>query len=62
MARVGTGRKTQDERPLLVTGGRVSGALASYDALSGECLRRITPGNMTTLNLQAPWDGGALAP
>lgn len=47
---------TQDERPLLVTGAEFSGSLAIYDALSGEFLRRVAPGNMTTLGLQVPWE------
>ena len=47
---------TQDERPLLVTGSMFSGSLAVYDALTGEFLRRVTPGNMTTLVLQVPWE------
>lgn len=46
---------TQDERPLLVTGSPFSGSLAVYDALTGEFLRRVAAGNMTTLVLQAPW-------
>ncbi len=33
-----------------------SGSLAVYDALSGEFLRRVAPGNMTTLGLQVPWE------
>jgi methylamine dehydrogenase heavy chain len=47
---------TQDERPLLVTGSDFSGSLGVYDALSGEFLRRLAPGNMTTLALQVPWE------
>jgi methylamine dehydrogenase heavy chain len=47
---------TQDERPLLVTGADFSGSLGVYDALSGEFLRRVAPGNMTTLALQVPWE------
>jgi methylamine dehydrogenase heavy chain len=46
---------TQDERPLLVTGSDFSGSLAVYDALTGDFLRRVAVGNMTTLILQAPW-------
>ena len=45
---------TQDEQPLLVTGSNFTGSLAIYDALSGEFLRRVTTGNMTSLILQAP--------
>jgi methylamine dehydrogenase heavy chain len=47
---------TQDERPLLVTGSSFSGSLGIYDALSGEFLRRVAPGNTTTLVLQVPWE------
>ena len=47
---------TQDERPLLVTGSSFSGSLGIYDALSGEFLHRVAPGNMTTLVLQVPWE------
>ena len=47
---------TQDERPLLVTGSELSGSLAVHDAISGEFLRRMAPGNMTTLSLQIPWE------
>ncbi len=54
---VGAVAVTQDAQPLLVTGSNFSGALAIYDALSGEFLRRIAPGNMTTLGLQTPWTG-----
>ena len=46
---------TQDAAPLLVTGSDFSGSLGVYDALSGEFLRRVAAGNMTTLVLQAPW-------
>ena len=52
---VGLVAVTQDERPLLVTGSDFSGSLAVYDALSGEFLHRVSPGNMTTLALQVPW-------
>jgi len=47
---------TQDERPLLVAGGEFSGSLAVHDALSGALLRRVAPGNMTTVALQVPWE------
>ncbi len=47
---------TQDERPLLVTGSSFSGSLGIYDALSGDFLHRVTPGNTTTLVLQVPWE------
>jgi methylamine dehydrogenase heavy chain len=59
---VGAIEVTQDARPLLVTGGNFSGALAVYDALSGEFLRRVAPGNVTTLVLQSPWTGAEGAP
>lgn len=48
---------TQDDAPLLVTGSIFTGSLAVYDALSGEFLRRVISGNMTTQALQAPWGG-----
>ena len=54
---VGSVAVTQDDRPLLVTGSNFSGSLAIYDGLSGEFLRRVAPGNMTTLGLQTPWTG-----
>jgi methylamine dehydrogenase heavy chain len=59
---IGSVAVTQDERPLLVTGSNFSGSLAVYDALSGEFLRRVAPGNMTTLALQTPWTGAEPAP
>jgi len=49
---VGSVDVTQDDRPILVTASRVSGAVALYDALSGEFLRRFATGNMTILSLQ----------
>ena len=59
LARTGLGvdgiAVTQDERPLLVTGSSFSGSLGVYDALTGEFLRRVAPGNTTTLALQVPW-------
>jgi methylamine dehydrogenase heavy chain len=54
---VGAVEVTQDERPLLVTGANFSGSLAVYDATSGAFLRRVAPGNSTTLALQSPWTG-----
>ncbi len=54
---VGAVAVTQDARPLLVTGSNFSGSLAVYDALSGEFLRRVAPGNMTTLGIQTPYTG-----
>jgi methylamine dehydrogenase heavy chain len=54
---VGAVAVTQDAQPLLVTGTNFSGALAIYDALSGEFLRRVAPGNMTTLGIQTPFTG-----
>jgi methylamine dehydrogenase heavy chain len=59
---VGLVAVTQDDRPLLVTGSNFSGSLAVYDALSGEFLRRVAPGNMTTLALQTPWTGAGGGP
>jgi methylamine dehydrogenase heavy chain len=59
---IGEVQVTQDDRPLLVTGSNFSGSLAVYDALSGEFLRRVTTGNLTTLILQAPWGAAAPAP
>jgi len=55
---VGSVDVTQDDRPILVTASRVSGAVALYDALSGEFLRRFATGNMTILGLQTT---GAIA-
>ena len=51
---------TQDDAPLLVTGSIFTGSLAVYDALSGEFLRRVISGNMTTQVLQTPWDGSGV--
>jgi hypothetical protein len=48
---------TQDDAPILVTGSEYSGSLGLYDAASGEFLRRLATGNMTTLALQAPYGG-----
>lgn len=48
---------TRDESPLLVTGSRIGGSLAVYDARSGEFLRRVSSGNLTVERLDAPWDG-----
>ncbi len=48
---------TQDEQPLLVTGSRIGGSLAVYDALTGEFLRRVSSGNLTVHTLHAPWGG-----
>jgi len=45
---------TQDDAPQLVTTGVYSGALATYDALTGELLERIFTGNMTNVVLQTP--------
>ena len=52
---VGLVAVTQDERPLLVTGSDFSGSLAVHDALTGEFMHRLAPGNMTTLVLTVPW-------
>ena len=56
-AKLGVGEVavTQDDHPLLVTGSNFSGSVGVYDALSGELLRRIAVGNMTTLALAVPW-------
>jgi methylamine dehydrogenase heavy chain len=54
---VGMVEVTQDAEPLLVTGSNFSGSLAVYDARSGAFLRRVAPGNVTTLALQSPWNG-----
>jgi methylamine dehydrogenase heavy chain len=54
---VGSLEVTQDDAPILVTGSDFSGSLALYDAASGEFLRRLATGNMTTLVLQAPYGG-----
>ena len=47
---------TQDERPLLATASKFSGSVAIYDALSGEFLRRVAPGNVANAALQVPWE------
>ena len=44
---------TQDDQPLLLTGAVYTGALCVHDARSGELLRRIFTGNMTTQGLLA---------
>jgi methylamine dehydrogenase heavy chain len=54
---VGAIEVTQDAAPLLVTGSNFSGSLAVYDAKTGAFLRRVAPGNTTTLALQSPWTG-----
>ncbi len=53
---------TQDAQPLLVTGSQIGGSLAVYDGLTGELLRRVPSGNLTTHVLQAPWGGSESAP
>ncbi len=53
---------TQDAEPLLITGTPFSGSLAVYDALSGEFLRRVAVGNLSTHSLQVPWSEGEPAP
>ncbi len=53
---------TQDAEPLLITGTPFSGSLAVYDALSGEFLRRVAAGNISTHSLQVPWSEGGPAP
>jgi methylamine dehydrogenase heavy chain len=47
---------TQDERPLLATASKFSGSVAIYDALTGEFLRRVAPGNFANGSLQVPWE------
>jgi len=49
---------TPDDRPLLVTAANYSGSVVVYDALSGDYLRRVHTGNLASLALQTPWDGG----
>jgi methylamine dehydrogenase heavy chain len=46
---------TQDAAPRLVTVGAVSGAVASYDALTGEFLGRAYVGNATNVTLSTPF-------
>jgi methylamine dehydrogenase heavy chain len=46
---------TQDAEPLLVTANAFSGGLGLYDARTGEFLRRVYTGNLTTIALQAPF-------
>lgn len=53
---------TPDDAPQLVTTGMFSGALATYDALTGALLRRLFTGNMTNVVLSAPRPAGAGAP
>jgi methylamine dehydrogenase heavy chain len=45
------------ERPLLVTSSEFGGSLGIYDARSGEWLRRVSAGGLTTQVLQTPWEG-----
>ena len=42
---------TQDDEPLLLTGAAYTGALCVYDARTGDLVRRIFTGNMTTQGL-----------
>ena len=49
---------TQDDAPLLVTGARLGGMVAVYDATSFELLRRVSSGNLTVHSLQAPFGSG----
>jgi len=60
LSRVGLGIEdvavTQDEHPLLVTASKFSGSVAVTDALSGEFLRRVAPGNLANIALQVPWE------
>ncbi len=53
---------TQDEAPLLVTGSTFGGSVAVYDALSGEFVRRVASGNLTTQLLQSSWFEGGPTP
>ena len=46
---------TQDAEPLLVTASGFSGGLGLYDARTGDFLRRVYTGNLTTIALQAPF-------
>ena len=48
---------TGQDSGLLVTGSRIGGSLAVYDALSGEFLRRVSSGNLTVHTLHTPWGG-----
>lgn len=48
---------TQDERPLLVTACEYAGALAVYDARTGEFVRRVQPIGWVTDLLFAPYGG-----
>jgi methylamine dehydrogenase heavy chain len=50
---------TPDAAPLLVTGSQIGGSVGVYDALTGELLRRVSSGNLTTHTLQTPWGAGA---
>lgn len=49
---------TPDAAPLLVTGSQLGGSVGVYDALTGELLRRVSSGNLTTHTLQTPWGAG----
>jgi methylamine dehydrogenase heavy chain len=49
---------TQDDAPLLAAASAYSGAVAVYDARSGELLRRVYPGNSTVFALQTPFGAG----
>jgi methylamine dehydrogenase heavy chain len=53
---------TQDASPRLVTVSSFSGGLACYDALSGELLRRVYTGNVTSGVLVAPSGRTGAAP
>lgn len=49
---------TQDAAPRLVTIGRFTGGIASYDAANGEFLGRVYGGNMTNTAVLAPHGWG----
>ncbi|MGH0036201.1 MAG: amine dehydrogenase large subunit [Myxococcota bacterium] len=46
---------TGDEEPLLLTSSIFTGALATYDALSGDFRRRVVVGNMTNIAIRTPY-------
>lgn len=48
---------TQDDQPLLFTVSQFSGAVAVFDARSGQFLRRVQPVGWTSDAVFAPWDG-----
>jgi hypothetical protein len=48
---------TRDDRPILFTASQFSGSIGTYDALTGEFLRRVQPVGWTNDLLLAPWGG-----